>query len=176
MTKVTSAVLDALDVADNKFSGAGQVRLPARRAKNICIRPCDGGETFNLPPVIECNNMPNDLSEIPTPQIAKCHQHLRHVACHIPKLDQSAEISLFQKTNSAGTCHYLECINPPKNPIRFEMFLTLQLFTKKNHSTVSCWHAGPNFSNSLYGVLLRFHRDRTAVIADIEQMFYSFYV
>lgn len=48
-----------------------------------------------MPPVIECNNMPNDLSEIPTPQIAKCHQHLRHVACHIPELDQSAEISLF---------------------------------------------------------------------------------
>lgn len=92
---MTKAVLDALDVADNKFSGAGQVRLPARRAKNICIRPCDGGETFNLPPVIECNNMPNDLSEIPTPQIARCHQHLRHVACHIPELDQSAEISLF---------------------------------------------------------------------------------
>lgn len=95
MTKVTSAVLDALDVADNKFSGAGQVRLPARRAKNICIRPCDGGETFNLPPVTECNNKPNDLSEIPTPQIDRCHQHLRHVACHIPELDQSAEISLF---------------------------------------------------------------------------------
>lgn len=95
MTKVTSAVLDALDVADNKFSGAGQVRLPARRAKNICIRPCDGGETFNLPPVIECNNMPNDQSEIPTPLIARFHQHLRHVACHIPELDQSAEISLF---------------------------------------------------------------------------------
>lgn len=111
---MTSAVLDALDVADNKFSGAGQVRLPARRAKNICIRPCDGGETFNLPPVTECNNKPNDLSEIPTPQIDRCHQHLRHVACHIPELDQSAEISLFQKTNSAGTCHYLECINPQK--------------------------------------------------------------
>lgn len=92
---MTKAVLDALDVADNKFSGAGQVRLPARRAKNICIRPCDGGETFNLPPVTECNNKPNDLSEIPTPQIARCHQHLRHVACHIPELDQSAEISLF---------------------------------------------------------------------------------
>lgn len=72
-------------------SCAGKVRLSARRANNLCIEPCNGGETFDLPPVIECDNTPNDRSEIPTPEIARYHQHLRHVACHIPELDQSAE-------------------------------------------------------------------------------------
>ncbi|XP_013396919.2 uncharacterized protein LOC106163784 [Lingula anatina] len=35
---------------------------------------------------------------------------------------------------------------------------------------------GPNQTNSLLGVLLRFRRDRIAVTADIQQMFYSFLV
>lgn len=84
----------ALDVTDEKFeytlsSCSGKVRLFAKRANNLCIQSCNGGETFDLPPVIECDNMPNDRAEI-----ARYHQHLRHVACHIPELDQSAEISL----------------------------------------------------------------------------------
>lgn len=92
----TSALLDALDVADDRFEFtlsfcAGKVMLSASA---FCNQPCNGGETFDLPPVIECDNMPNNRSEIPTPEIARYHQHLRHVACHIPELDLSAEIRL----------------------------------------------------------------------------------
>ena len=36
--------------------------------------------------------------------------------------------------------------------------------------------SGPNLTNSLLGILLRFRKDRYAVSADIEQMFYSFLV
>jgi len=35
---------------------------------------------------------------------------------------------------------------------------------------------GPDFTNSLLGVLLRFRKDKIAIVADIEQMFYSFSV
>lgn len=56
-TLVTSALLYALGIADEKFeyilsSCSGKVRLFARRANNLCIQPCNGGETFDLPPVI----------------------------------------------------------------------------------------------------------------------------
>ena len=36
--------------------------------------------------------------------------------------------------------------------------------------------SGPNVTNSLLGVLLRFRRDKVAVVSDIQQMFYSFLV
>lgn len=115
----TSALLDALDVADEKFeytlsSCSGKVRLFARRANNLCIQPCNGGETFNLPPVIECDNMPNDRAEIPTTEIASYHQHLRHVACHIPELDQSAEISLLVGRDLPEVHHVKSQANGPK--------------------------------------------------------------
>jgi len=35
---------------------------------------------------------------------------------------------------------------------------------------------GPDLNNSLLGVLLRFRKNRVAVLADIEMMFYSFEV
>ncbi len=36
--------------------------------------------------------------------------------------------------------------------------------------------SGPDLNNSLLGVLLRFRKDRTAIMADIQQMFYGFLV
>lgn len=80
----------------------------------------------------------------------------------------------FQKTNSAGTCHYLECINPKKLYTIRDVFDSSIVYQEKSLNSVLL--TGPNFSNNLYRVLLRFHRDRMAVIADIEQMFYSSYV
>ena len=35
---------------------------------------------------------------------------------------------------------------------------------------------GPDLKNSLLGILLRFRKELVAVVADIQQMFYSFYV
>ena len=35
---------------------------------------------------------------------------------------------------------------------------------------------GPDFMNSLVGVLFRFHREDIAAMCDVEQMFYSFHV
>ncbi|XP_062619290.1 uncharacterized protein LOC134280860 [Saccostrea cucullata] len=35
---------------------------------------------------------------------------------------------------------------------------------------------GPNFTNNLQGILIRFRKDKCAIVADIEQMFYSFFV
>lgn len=94
----------------------------ARRANNICIQPCNGGEAFDLPPVIECDNKPNDRAEIPTPEIARYHQHLRHVACHIPELDQSAEISLLVGRDLPEVHHVKsQAIGPKQTPFAQEL-------------------------------------------------------
>lgn len=35
---------------------------------------------------------------------------------------------------------------------------------------------GPNLTNNLQGILIRFRKEKCAIVADIEQMFYSFLV
>lgn len=45
-------------------------------------------------PLIECNEILDNRSEIPTPEVALCHPHLKPVAKFIPKLDSNAQILL----------------------------------------------------------------------------------
>ncbi|XP_075438936.1 uncharacterized protein LOC142481354 [Ascaphus truei] len=47
-----------------------------------------------LPTLIECNHMAEDRTEIPTPDVARHHPHLKTIADHIPPLDEDAQILL----------------------------------------------------------------------------------
>lgn len=47
-----------------------------------------------LPSLIECNDIPNNREEIPTPEVALHHAHLRSVARLIPDIDPQALIML----------------------------------------------------------------------------------
>lgn len=58
------------------------------------VKLLDGKTVVALPPLIECNTLPDDRSEIPTPEIAKCFPHLAAVSDKIPALDPSAPILL----------------------------------------------------------------------------------
>lgn len=51
------------------------------------------GKVHLLPILIECNVIPNNREEIPTPE-ASYHPHLKAVAAEIPPPDISAEILL----------------------------------------------------------------------------------
>jgi hypothetical protein len=48
------------------------------------VESWDGTSCHTLPTVIECNKIPNDASEIPTPEVAKLHSHLNSIADKIP--------------------------------------------------------------------------------------------
>lgn len=50
--------------------------------------------SIDLPPLIECNEILNNRSEIPMPEVALCHPHLQPIARFIPKLDLNAQILL----------------------------------------------------------------------------------
>lgn len=68
--------------------------------------------------------MPNDRAEIPTPEIVRYHQHLHHVACHIPELDQSAEISLLVGRDLPEVHHVKsQAIGPKQTPFAQELAL-----------------------------------------------------
>lgn len=73
---------------------AGVVETCGRRADGFCIAPVSSGNSFSLPTLIECNEIPDNRAEIPTPEVALQHPHLKSIASQIPELDPNAHILL----------------------------------------------------------------------------------
>ena len=53
-----------------------------------------GGEQFKLPTLVECDYIPRDKSEIPSPEIAREFPHLKEIADQTPPLDPNANIEI----------------------------------------------------------------------------------
>ncbi|KAL0167347.1 hypothetical protein M9458_039191, partial [Cirrhinus mrigala] len=71
---------------------AGVMETSGRRATNFVVESFDGKIKIKLPTLIECEMIPDDRAEIPTPEIARYFPHLRHVADKIPPLNENAQI------------------------------------------------------------------------------------
>ena len=64
-----------------------------RRVTGVVLKSLDGSES-KLATFIECNNIPCDKQEIPTPEMARRFPHLRDIANEISQFDENAEIHL----------------------------------------------------------------------------------
>lgn len=73
---------------------AGVVKVTGRRAHGFMVEPLTGELSIALPTLIECNNVPNSRAEIPTPEAAYRHSHMRAMVDQIPALDDAADILL----------------------------------------------------------------------------------
>ena len=73
----------------------------------------DGGVAIDLPPLIECSEIPNNRLEIPTPEAALHHAHLKFIAPHIPALDPKAQILLLLGRDVVRVHKAREQINGP---------------------------------------------------------------
>jgi len=67
-----------------------------------------------LPTLIECNNIPRDKQEIPTPEMARRFPHLSRIANEIPQLDENAEIQLLIGRDAPELLKVREFRNGPK--------------------------------------------------------------
>ncbi|XP_072896146.1 uncharacterized protein [Hemitrygon akajei] len=65
-----------------------------RKAEGFQIESLDDKIVICLPPLLECNEILNNRTEIPTPSAVLHQPHLHHIAKHIPELDPKAEILL----------------------------------------------------------------------------------
>ncbi|XP_072926516.1 uncharacterized protein [Hemitrygon akajei] len=65
-----------------------------RKAVGFQIESLDGKVIICLPPLLGCNEILNNRTEIPTPSAVLHQPHLHHIAKHIPELDPKAEILL----------------------------------------------------------------------------------
>ncbi|XP_073714235.1 uncharacterized protein [Misgurnus anguillicaudatus] len=73
---------------------SGMTESVGRRASGFVVESLDGEVCLSLPTLTECDLIPNNRDEIPTPEIAHNHIHLQAVADQIPPLDHNAEILL----------------------------------------------------------------------------------
>ena len=71
---------------------AGHLPTSGRRAAGLVVVSADGSEERNLPDVTECDDIPNERSEIPTPDIIRQYDHLKDVP--ILPLDPDVDILL----------------------------------------------------------------------------------
>lgn len=100
MTKVISTELvDRLNAEGpaSKYHlstcGGTKVVKYGQRVTGVVIRSIHG-KTSVLPPLIEYDGIPQDMKEIPTPEIAREHRHLGSIAEEIPPFDEEAKIHL----------------------------------------------------------------------------------
>ncbi len=94
---------------------AGVSEMSGRRARDFIAYPLDGSLSVSLPTLIECNCMPEDRSEIPTPEAAKHHPHLKSIAHLIPPLDPNAQILLLLGRDILQVHKVREQRNGPQN-------------------------------------------------------------
>lgn len=73
---------------------AGVVDVSGKRAQGFIVESLDGKTSIPLPTLTECNQLPNNREEIPTPEAAYHHSHMRAIANELPALDDNADILL----------------------------------------------------------------------------------
>lgn len=86
-----------------------------RKVNGFSVESLDGKTVVALPPLIECNTLPDDRSEIPTPEIAMCFPHLTAVSDKIPPLDSCAPILLLLGRDILSVHKVREQRNGPLN-------------------------------------------------------------
>lgn len=73
-------------------SCAGRFNVTGRRASGYVVESLDGSCALKLPNLIECNDIPNNREEIPSPAAARNFPHLKGIASSIPGLNEQADI------------------------------------------------------------------------------------
>lgn len=94
---------------------AGTTEMAGRKAVGFQIEAVDGPVCLDLPPLIECNEIMSNRSEIPTAEVALSHTHLRPVAPHIPELDPEAQILILLGRDLIRVHKVRQQINGPNN-------------------------------------------------------------
>ncbi|XP_037579357.1 uncharacterized protein LOC119462082 [Dermacentor silvarum] len=73
---------------------SGSTEVVGRVAQGFFVQSVSGEIKFPLPPLLECEEIPENRGEIPTPDAARHYPHLRAVATQIPPLDETGILLL----------------------------------------------------------------------------------
>ncbi|XP_070198818.1 uncharacterized protein [Littorina saxatilis] len=123
------ALLDGLGVSSDELvytltSCSGSYSMSGRRVSGLCVQSLDAQTTLNLPSLIECDKIPEERSEIPTPEVAQCHAHLQRLAAVIPPSDARLPIGILIGRDLPEAHHVLDqIIGPPSSPFALRLRL-----------------------------------------------------
>ncbi|XP_039885710.1 uncharacterized protein LOC120732292 [Simochromis diagramma] len=73
---------------------SGVVEIAGRRARDFILESLDGTTQLPLPTLIECDMIPDDRTEIPSPEVTHFYPHLKAIKGKIPEIDPEADILL----------------------------------------------------------------------------------
>ncbi len=73
---------------------SGLTHTHGRRARDLVVESLDAKVSLPLPVMIECNEIPDNRSEIPTPAVARHYSYLKAIAENIPEVDSEVQIAL----------------------------------------------------------------------------------
>uniref|UniRef100_A0A8C5WGP0 Large ribosomal subunit protein uL6 N-terminal domain-containing protein n=1 Tax=Leptobrachium leishanense TaxID=445787 RepID=A0A8C5WGP0_9ANUR len=100
---------------------SGITEVSGRRARGYIVASLGGN--LELPTLVECNQIPSNKQEIPTPEAALHHPHLKAIANEIPALDKNANILILlgrdllrvhkvrQQINGAHDAPFAQCLD-----------------------------------------------------------------
>ncbi|KAM7373874.1 hypothetical protein PAMP_006564 [Pampus punctatissimus] len=94
---------------------SGIMKTYGRKAEGFQIESLDGKALISLPPLLECPEIPNNRTEIPTPSAVLHQPHLHRIAKHIPELDPEAEILLLLGRDVLRAHKVRQQVNGPHN-------------------------------------------------------------
>ncbi|CAC5418947.1 unnamed protein product [Mytilus coruscus] len=89
-------------------SYSGSFTVVGIYASGIRICSIDVESIFELPDVIECDSIPSNLPEIPTPDVAYAHPLIRRIAPYLPALDPSGKVELLKGRDLPEVHHVTE--------------------------------------------------------------------
>ena len=71
---------------------AGSTSVSGRQLNDVIVQPMDGRNRLRIPCLIECENIPGNKLEIPTPETVSRFTHLKSIANQIPPLQADTPI------------------------------------------------------------------------------------
>ncbi|XP_052062914.1 uncharacterized protein LOC127702663 [Mytilus californianus] len=96
---------------------SGRVVTSGKRGRGFVMESINGNDKFDLPVLIECDHIPNNRDEIPTPEVAMHHPHLKELRGSIPPIEENCQILLLIGRDLIEAHHVLDQrIGPPRTP------------------------------------------------------------
>ena len=86
-----------------------------RKISQVVVESLDGEVRQKLPPLLEMENLPDDLTEIPTPEAASAWKHLRVLADKIPPLQADSCVEILVGRDAPRLHKVRKSINGPNS-------------------------------------------------------------